>query len=55
MTPEEQFKKELIELCLKHRMICVPTYNNEPSAHDPMKVVPLDDFWKDFINSRLTT
>lgn len=54
MNPKEQFKQELIELCLKHRMIAVPTYENEPSVHDPMTIVELDEFWEDFLNSRLT-
>jgi hypothetical protein len=53
MNSKEQFKKELIELCEKHKMIAVPTHECEPSAHDSMMIIPLDDFWKKYLDERL--
>ena len=54
MTKEQQdFLKELIELQNKHGLCAVPTYMDSPSAHDPMYIVSLDEFWKNYFNRRI--
>lgn len=40
----EEFLKELIALCEKYGLAALPTYRGEVSCHDPMYIVPLDDF-----------
>jgi hypothetical protein len=49
----KQFHEELLALCRKHKMCAVPTYEGEVSAHDPMHIVPLDDFWDEYLVNRL--
>ena len=54
MTEKEaEFVKELQELCKRHEMVAVPSHDYKPSAHDPMLVVPLDEFWWDFLQFRV--
>lgn len=50
---QEDFLQEYRELCEKHGLCVVPTYNFKPSAHDHMTVVKLDPFWKDFIDNQI--
>ena len=52
MNKKEQFKQDLIALCKKHGLVAVPTYDLKPSAHDPLTIVPLDEFWLEFIEKR---
>ena len=52
-TQREAFIREWRELCEKYRLVAVPTYDGQPSAHDPMVVVELDDFWRDFLERRV--
>lgn len=54
MTEKQaQFLQELRELCEKHQLVAIPTYQLKPSAHDPMYIVPLDDDWREFLNRRV--
>lgn len=50
---EKAFLKDLRELCKKHGLVLVPTYEDKLSAHDPMAIVELDDFWLEFISDRV--
>jgi hypothetical protein len=49
----EVFVRELVELCKRHGYAAVPTFESQPSAHDPMHVVKLDDFWHGYLTRRL--
>jgi hypothetical protein len=44
---KELFIKEFKELCEKHGLTIVATYELEPSAHDPLAVVTLNGFWRE--------
>lgn len=48
----QDFLEDLCKLCEKHSLVIVPTYGGEPSAHDPMTVLPIDDFWRDYLRER---
>jgi hypothetical protein len=50
---EQDFKRDFISLCKKHNCCPVPTYEGEPSAHDPMHIVELDEFWEKYLNERV--
>ena len=54
MTPqEEKFLTELKELCERHGLVAVPSFELRPSAHDPMLIVPLDDDWRKYLGDRV--
>ena len=50
-----EFMKELVALMEKHQLVVVPTYEHTISAHDPLCVIPLDDFWRDYYRTRAYT
>lgn len=58
MTAEQEkeikgkFLKELVELCEKHNLAIVPTYEWQVSFHDPMTIVPFDDHTRDYVENR---
>ena len=43
MRPSVAFKEALIELCKKHKLGLVPSFESERSWHDPLYIVPLDE------------
>ena len=50
---EKAFIEDLIELCNKHNLVVVPSYQGEESAHDPMHIVEFDKFWEDYYTRRV--
>lgn len=55
MNKEDEFKKEFLALCDRFQLAPIPMHNDKPNAHDPMIIVPLDDFWKHYLENRLYT
>lgn len=54
MTEQHKaFLADMLNLMEKHQLVIVPTYEGKPSAHDPMYIVPLDDFWRNFVKERI--
>jgi hypothetical protein len=49
----KNFHSDLVALCEKYQLCAVPTHGGEPSAHDPMNVVPLNDFWRNYLKERI--
>ena len=45
----EQFMKELLELCQKHKLALVPTYEGQISFHDSMRIVELNQDTVEFL------
>lgn len=43
------FKRDILEVCSKHELVMVPTFDGEPSAHDSMLIIPITDDWKKFV------
>jgi hypothetical protein len=52
-SPEAAFHKELLALCVKHKLVAVPSDNFKPCAHDPMLIIPLNKDWKDYLKNRV--
>ena len=50
-TPSSLFHKELLDLCEKHNLCAVPTYGGKVSAHDSMHIIPLNDFWANYLRN----
>jgi hypothetical protein len=49
----KKFMTDLITIFKKHNMAIVPTYENEISFHDPMRVVPFDANTEKYIVERV--
>ena len=47
------FMADLRSICEKHGLCVVPVYDDNPSQHDPMFVVPFDESWKRFYEKRI--
>jgi hypothetical protein len=46
------FMQEMIALCRKHKLVLLPTFENEVSLHDPMELVKWDERYYDYFKNR---
>lgn len=52
-TKHEELLTELITLFHKYNLCIVPTYEDLPSAHDPMYIVEFNSFWEEYFKNHV--
>lgn len=54
MSKADEFRQKFLQLCREYNLTIVPVYEGTPSAHDPMYIVPFDD-WSNYVESDIYT